>query len=411
MTLGQGHFRTGEAGTSVALDVPTLLVVTVFISTMAGILLLFSWLQNRNVDALLCWGCAYLTGAVATALLGARGNISDFWSIVVATALLQGAAGLTFSGLRIFEGRPTAAWHTLAGSLVWLFACSFGEFYHSLIARIALGSVVLAVYSTLCVRELWTARADGLMSRWPTMGLFAFHGAIYLARIPLAAMATLPPGAGLFQMKWLAFGIIEALFYAFGTAFLLLTMAKEKVESRHRRAAFIDPLTEVPNRRGFVVNAEEVLAQCRATDRAATLLMFDLDHFKAINDTFGHQVGDEILVGFCRAASAHLGPIDLFARVGGEEFAALLPGVSPREAMAIAERIRRDFDAADWTIRERHVHATVSIGMASSLEAGHDLRGLMAAADTALYRAKSKGRNRVESPRAPLALVPTIAAG
>ena len=390
-------------------DVPTLIAVTVFISTMAGVLLLFSWLQNRNVDALLCWGCAYLTGAVATALLGARGNIPDFWSIVVATALLQAAGGLTYSGLRIFEGRSVTPWHAVAGSLVWLIACSFGEFYHSLLARMVLGSSLLALYSALCVRELWVSRADGLISRWPTMGLFAFHGAMFLARIPMTAMETLPPGAGLFQMKWMAFGILEALFYAFGTAFLLLTMAKEKVESRHRRAAFIDPLTEVPNRRGFVAHAEEVLAHCRVNRDPVTLLMFDLDHFKEINDTFGHQVGDDILIGFCRAAPVHLGPIDLFARIGGEEFAALLPGVTPRDAMAIAERIRSDFDGADWAFRDGHVHATVSIGMASSVETGHDFKALMAAADKALYRAKAKGRNRVESPRAPLSLVPAAA--
>jgi len=389
----------------VTLDVPTLIVVTIFISTMAGGLMVFSWLQNRAVTALLWWGGAYLCGASAAALLGARGHIPDFWSINIANAVLLAAAGMTWCGLRVFDGRRVAPWYALAGSVVWLTACGFGDFYQSLHARIALGSAIAFVYAVLGLRELWRSRHDGMLSRWLAMSLFGFHAMIYLVRIPLTWTAQLPPEGGLLQLKWLPFGIFEALFFAFGSAFILLTMTKERAEARHKHAAIIDPLTGVPNRRGFTDRAETVLARCRAEALPVSLLLFDLDHFKRINDTFGHQVGDDVLVEFCRAAQRRCGAEDVFARLGGEEFVCVLPGTKLQAAFAVAERIRADFDAARRTIGSARVHATVSIGIASSAEAGGELAGLLGAADKALYQAKAKGRNRVEGRRPPLVLV------
>jgi diguanylate cyclase (GGDEF)-like protein len=241
------------------------------------------------------------------------------------------------------------------------------------------------------------------------MGLFGLHAAVYLLRIPLTAAMTFPPGATILQSKWLAYGILEALAHAFVTSFILVAMVKERLESRHKRAAVIDALTDVPNRRGFLELAERMVDACRA-QRPVTLLLFDLDHFKTVNDTFGHQAGDTVLTAFCRAAQSRLGPDDLFGRLGGEEFACLTP-VPLHGALGLAERIRADFDASIWAVDQEHVHATVSIGVATSADVGHDLKRLLAASDKALYRAKAKGRNRVECPRPELTLLPAAAAG
>jgi diguanylate cyclase (GGDEF)-like protein len=389
----------------VTLDIPTLIVVTIFISTMAGVLMLLSWVQNRAVTALLWWGSAYLVAAGGVALLGARGHVADFWSINAANALLLAAAGVTWCGVRVFDGRHVVPWYALCGSAVWLAVCGVGEVYQSLHARIALGSAIAAIYAALAVWELWRSRHDGMLSRWMAMGLFGFHGLVFVGRIPLSWMAELPADGGLFQMKWVPFGIFEALFYAFGTAFLLLTMTKERAEARHKRAAVIDPLTGVPNRRGFMDRAGRILARCRAEAQPVSLLLFDLDHFKSINDTFGHQIGDDTLVAFCFAAQDRLRPQDVFARLGGEEFVCMLPGTKTQAAFAIAERIRTGFGAATRTVGAADVQATVSIGIANSDDAGMDLAGLLGAADMALYRAKAKGRNRVEGRRPQLVVV------
>lgn len=388
------------------LDVHTLIVVTVFISAMAGVLMGFSWLQNRGVTALLYWSAAYLAGAVAAGLIGARGHIPDVYSIVVANTVLLAASGLTWSGLRNFDGRPVLAWQTVAGSVAWLAACAIPAFSASIHDRGTLSSAIAAGYAALSIWELWRSRQDGLRSRWLAMAVLGFHGTVYLLRIPLIWMIAPPAGGGLLQLQWLPAGIFEALFYAFVSAFVLLSMAKERAEVRHKQAAFIDPLTGVPNRRGFGERAAKVLAHCRAEQRPVAVLLFDLDHFKRINDTFGHQIGDDILVRFCRIAQGQLGAHDIFARLGGEEFACLLADTAQAAGFAVAERIRRDFEALQQTVHESRVHATVSIGMANSVDAGSELTRLLGAADKALYRAKAKGRNRVEGRRPALSVVP-----
>jgi diguanylate cyclase (GGDEF)-like protein len=389
----------------VHLDVATLIFVTVFINAMAGGLMIFSWLHSRGVTALLFWGAAYLSGAVAAALLGARDVVPDVWSIAVANALLLSASGLTWCGVRNFDGRPIGALEVVGGAVIWLAACSLPSFYASLHARATLGSLIAAAYAALIVWDLWRGRRERLMSRWLAMGIMAFHGSIILARIPATWMATLPPDGGLLQLQWLPIGIFEGLFFSFAAAFILLTMAKERAENRHKRAAFIDPLTGVPNRRGFFDRAALVLARCREAQAPVALLLFDLDHFKRINDTFGHQAGDDTLVAFCRTARATLRSEDVFARLGGEEFVCLMPEASLAMAHASAERIRAGFASVNPTAGEGEVHATVSVGMASSEEAGRDLTSLLGAADKALYQAKAKGRNRVEGRRPALSVV------
>lgn len=124
--------------------------------------------------------------------------------------------------------------------------------------------------------------------------------------------------------------------------------------------------------------------------------MFDLDRFKSINDRYGHQTGDEVLTVFSRLATSHLRPNDLFGRIGGEEFASLLPDTGHHDAVWLAERVRRAFEASSHPIGQCAIRSTVSVGVAISDEEYSDLSALIAAADRALYRAKALGRNRVE---------------
>jgi diguanylate cyclase (GGDEF)-like protein len=125
-------------------------------------------------------------------------------------------------------------------------------------------------------------------------------------------------------------------------------------------------------------------------------ILFDLDRFKSINDRYGHITGDEVLVSFCRLATSHLRPNDLFGRIGGEEFAGLLPDIGRRDALSLAERVRKAFEASFHTTGQYAFSSTVSVGVAISDNVQSDLNVLLSAADQALYRAKALGRNRVE---------------
>jgi diguanylate cyclase (GGDEF)-like protein len=135
----------------------------------------------------------------------------------------------------------------------------------------------------------------------------------------------------------------------------------------------------------------------RLANQPAALIMFDLDRFKTINDKFGHGTGDEVLVAFCRLATAQLRPNDLFGRIGGEEFASLLPNTTREDALSLAERVRAAVECASLRVGEHAVRATVSVGVvALSNDTSADFAGLLKAADRELYRAKEAGRNCVE---------------
>ena len=182
--------------------------------------------------------------------------------------------------------------------------------------------------------------------------------------------------------------------YTITFAFLLLSMVKERGELRHKTAALIDPLTGLANRRAFLGDAEDFMARAPKHGESLTVMLADLDRFKAVNDQFGHVIGDRVLQIFADTITRTLRATDMSGRLGGEEFAFLMPGTNAAEAERIAERIRVQFAEAARKVGGLAVNATVSVGVATAT-APAQLADLIAAADGALYRAKAEGRNRV----------------
>jgi diguanylate cyclase (GGDEF)-like protein len=174
-----------------------------------------------------------------------------------------------------------------------------------------------------------------------------------------------------------------------------LVLRLRRSQLRFMRMARRDGLTGICNREHFVEQSERVLAYGARSDRGACLILFDLDHFKNVNDTWGHSVGDEVLkraVDVCRRA---LHACDVFGRLGGEEFAVLLPDCSPAQARARAEQLRLSISATSATPSRPELLVTASFGVASTLQCGFELHRLLVVADGALYRAKRSGRNCV----------------
>ncbi len=379
-----------------ALDLPTLFIITVFVSAVAGLMLLLSWLQNRNVQALALWGAAFIMGSLGVALVFARHEISDFWSIAIANAVVAAAYGTMWSGVRSFEGHPISIPLMLAGAIVWLLACQVEAFYAAPIARTSLMAAIVIAYSGLSAWELWRGRGEGLMSRWPLIVLLLVHAAVFLIRIPLAGSVPLAMSSHEIHIDWWTFVIFETVFFSIAIAYLFGGLTRERIVLWHQHASLIDPLTGVNNRRAFLDRGEKLLRRSRFERRPAVLLLMDLDKFKTINDTCGHHAGDQVLIAFCAVAAAAIRPGDLFGRLGGEEFACLLPGSPLEGGLDVAERIRRNFEAASLKIGGDTLSATVSIGVATSADQDQDLASLIMEADRALYRAKAKGRNRIE---------------
>jgi diguanylate cyclase (GGDEF)-like protein len=346
-------------------------------------------------------------GSLGTALITARGGIADVWSITVGNAILAAAYGILWSGVRRFNGRRASIAAVLAGAAVWTFACQIDPFYESARSRIALMATIIVAYSLVSAVELWRDRSEGLLSRWPVIVLLLTHAAIYLIRIPLAG--SLPLERETARFDWSTLLVLETILQAFCVAYMFGSLARERIALRYQQAALTDPLTGVANRRAFMTQAERVLRRARFDGAPVALLLFDIDRFKRINDTYGHSVGDQVLIAFCQIMTAGLRPTDLFGRLGGEEFAGLLADTPLPDALAGAERFRTTFARIPFEAGGREFTATVSIGVAM-VSAQTDLAAALAAADRALYRAKTNGRNRLETADASPAPAPALSA-
>ncbi len=381
------------------LDIATLFVVTVFTLAVSGCLLLFTWLQSRSNRALAWWGATFLLFAPAAALFGGRGAMGEFWSIHFANSLLMLGYGMMWTGARVFEGRKPMLAIAAFGAALWFTACLVPGFLKSDPARLTLATGIIWTYSFLFVRELWLGRHERLVSRWPVMGLVLLHALLFPVRIP-AVLAMEFPLSSAPSSLFTSLVVFAPLFYAFAIVFLMMALTKERAELSQREAATNDPLTGIANRRGFAERAQRAAARAARDGLPVTLLQFDLDNFKGINDRFGHRMGDRILALFSECATHTLRPLDLIGRMGGDEFVALLPGVAPETALQIAERVRNAFALAAREVDGCRVEATVSIGTASAMHGNYDFDLLCSTADTALYRAKRRGRNRIEQGRA-----------
>jgi diguanylate cyclase (GGDEF)-like protein len=375
------------------LDMLTLFVVSTCVTGLLGLFLLALWMQDRSIRALGWWAAAYLVGGFAVSLWivaprALPGGIGE-----TASALLFVSCGMIWSGARRFYGRTPLPLASVTGSFVWLLASQLPALHEDGGARVILSSLIIATYAVLTALELRRERRNPKAAGLRAVVIPLLHGTAFLSPILIAylfpdtAPSALGPG-------FLALFALLILLYAVGMAFIAVVLAKEHSAQVHKTAAMTDYMTGLYNRRGFLDVAQRLIDTQKRKGEAVTVLMFDLDHFKSINDRFGHDAGDEALRAFAATASGSMRGDDIVGRLGGEEFAAILPGPAANAVM-VAERVRAAFEQAGVTISGHAMNATVSIGAADAQADGVSVNALLARADRALYRAKSSGRNRV----------------
>jgi diguanylate cyclase (GGDEF)-like protein len=382
-----------DSAGAVSLDIGTLLVVATSVTLLLGVFLLFVWAQDR-IQAVTWWGTAYLVGGFSVAVWSAGDAISPPLPAGMANALLFLACGLTWSAARLLHGRRVLGAAMAAGACAWLLAGMDPQFEQWAAGRIILGAAIVSVYAFLTVTELRRERRRHLLRTWPAMFVPILHGAVLLFPVPPASVL-LDDGTVNLASGWIAVVAIEILLGVVGAAFLVFVLAKEDTVRVRRDAASTDELTGLPNRHALLASLQQLVDRGAQRREPVSALMFDLDHFKSINDRFGQQVGDEALRLFATVARAHLRASDVVGRIGGEEFFALLPGPLVG-ALAVAERVRLAFAAAAVRVGGCNIGATVSVGAACGAP-GADATSLLVGSDAALYRAKAGGRNRVEA--------------
>jgi diguanylate cyclase (GGDEF)-like protein len=375
-----------------SLDTSTLYTVATMIAALLGMMLLFFGFQER-IAALKWWGSAYLVGAVSVALwtFGATRFGDTFALALNATGFLT--CGMVWNAARLFHGRKLSYTGLVLGALAWV-ATVMALPASSTAMRMTIGAAIVAIYAGLTAAELWSERRRTLLKRWPSVAVPILHG--FVLMLPILLGDLLHPHDRAFDDSiWVTVFAVELFLYAVGTVFLIFMLVSERTVTAHKNAASVDPLTGMFNRRGFSEACSRVIEREAHAGRPVTALIFDIDHFKSINDRFGHPAGDEILKLFSAVVVNNLRLSDLSGRVGGEEFAALLP-CPLEEGVIVAERVREAFETSGIVCEEGPVDTTVSIGVAGG-PAGTELEVLLAAADTALYQAKRGGRNRVEA--------------
>lgn len=380
--------------TMTSIDTQTVIVLT---GVMGGLMSLVLYSQKRNYPASIKglgqWCMALLLLFVAGVLIAGRGRLPDAITISVSNLLLWSGVYVSYVGSQLFFGVRPIVWPwMLLITLALLSSLWFSLVTPDYVVRLAcftsLMAALFAVHAWLIFRQGDMTFAKGLTG----IVLLAMAG-IQIMR--LATFIVAPPQHGITDTS--VYQVIYVTSFSFATLLLsigLVLMATDRLRAELEHLATHDSLTNALTRRHMDEACHMEIERSRRTGRSTAMLMMDLDHFKAVNDTYGHQAGDQVLVNFVIKVNALLRPSDLLGRFGGEEFVALLPETSLEEAMVVAERIR-----ALCAIGPEAVQGTtcsVSVGVASTLNERDTVDALLARADAAVYRAKANGRNRVE---------------
>lgn len=375
------------------IDAFTVLLSGLFVKLVLGGLFLLLWVRARRATWFAWWSGTFFLGSLASLAFVARESGPAFFAAAI--ALLIAALACGWQGARAFERRKPLWIFVAAPPAVWFAACLVPGFMEIVAYRVALSSSLIAPLLAMTAFEFWRGRAETLASRSTVIALFSSMAAIFAIRIPLIGIAPFPFGALPAEPGWVAAFNLLMFFHTVVLAVLLVAMSKERQELEQRTEAQTDPLTGALNRRAFMTRGRRLVLRHQKKREPLCLLFIDLDHFKALNDRYGHSGGDDVLTSFVAIVHDNIRPTDFLFRIGGEEFCCLLPFTGTDAAFGVAERIRRALEGAGVQVAGAPVKATVSIGIASTDAFGYDVDTLVRRADMAVYSAKRQGRNKV----------------
>jgi diguanylate cyclase (GGDEF)-like protein len=358
-------------------------------SAALALTLLATWILARSETYLLTWSIG-LSTTVAAVIIYAGFEQYDPMLQLAAFVLLLIGFGLIYAGTAQFCSNQS---HWVAAGLVTTIglvptAISFALGYTgtgTMTANFGTGLLI-----ALSAAQYWRARAEAPLLMVANALLYLVTAASFVAcgvelwRTGQFVLTDRP-------MNWAEqFNSLMVIVGLTGIGTLSLTINQIRTANRHKSDAMTDPLTGLLNRRALFGET--------ATETASNtaILVMDLDHFKTINDQFGHAAGDRVLRAFAEVIFSNIRSEDVAARLGGEEFCIVLSGSSPKAAAAVAERIRATLETKTFPTSIGAIHATVSVGIAIRSSEPETLQALLSRADAALYQAKAAGRNRIQ---------------
>ena len=381
------------------LDTLTLRVAFAIVAFTLALLFYFASYRSTR-SAYSAWWCVALTLFLAgSAAYLLNGTPHQVWANPLGNFMLVAGGACVWAGARSLRASRPSSWQLAAGPAVVTVSSALENPGTNIWAGGAVFLALMGLMLGLASRELWRLEPGYSRVRIPLAIAAAFFSFYYLCRL-IVYVAEGPDGPVFVTYFGSAVTTLVTMVLLVVVSFSMAALSSEQQTRALRAVATQDGLTGLLNRAAFLDLASGELERLRHTRALGSLILADLDHFKAVNDTYGHAAGDAALQSFAAACNGTVRSTDLVGRYGGEEFIFLLPGVSPDRAEAITKEINRHLKAVRGPDGSRM--PTVSYGIAPIDRGTSGLDELIATADAALYRAKSLGRNRtVRGVRAP----------
>lgn len=374
------------------------LAIALVLATLSmTVVLLMAAYHSGSEKGLRHWALGNLALTVGLVLDISQGLLYHSLPHILAVGLMVLGLGVIWLGVRAFKGLSQPQSGPIVAAMVVMPVLGYFHYVQdSNAARMVVAGLCLGVFCLLSARELLVpAIAPLRRAYWFTGSIMLLSGIGLLLR---AGTGLLDPimafSSDSETMQHIT--LLGVLVAQIGMAGGFILMTHYRTIMALQQLSEHDALTGTLNRRSMHDQSQGRLDALRQQGQPATLIMIDADHFKRINDEFGHQTGDAVLCHLVTRIRLYMRSNDLLGRFGGEEFVVLLPGVDARAAMDIAERIRLAVNNHADSISDQPVMLSISLGVASTDLHGHDYTALVSAADAALYRAKAMGRNRVE---------------
>ena len=386
-----------------SIDNRTQTIVQVSISAMLCLVMLIAARVQKTYPGFGDWTLSKIPNAIGWLFISLNGMAPLWITAILGNVFLALHPILIYSGIRKFRGKPAKnrlnilLFLILAGGYVY-----FTLFRENVNARMFMLFVYAVTFLARCGFELvFDVPKEMRIGYWFTATmLFLYVGVSFLRVITFRYLPQLNSPFGIDQVQNLVFLATNVLGIGWTYGFFMMTNQRlvadlRESEKKQRILASSDYLTGAYNRAAFVERSQALMALAKRHSHPLGALMIDVDHFKHVNDQYGHPAGDEVLRSFAAACQAQLRKSDLLARWGGEEFAILLPETGAADCEQMAERLREAIAGLSVETSSGPIQVTVSIGCALRQLETRDIFQLVARADQALYQAKQSGRNRV----------------
>lgn len=329
--------------------------------------------------------------------LGLRDYFPNFVTVIIANTLITSGLVFYFEGTRQFIGKKGA----IRPLSILAIVANVGLFYYftypapSINNRIIVISGITAILSAACAIELFRDRSkhwglSGIMTGVNFLGYSGFQLYRIVYTLNETKLLSFMAAGNVHAFAFLAIIILIS-----GTSFGYIWMVSKSLEFELTELANHDQLTQILNRRGVESFAQQEFSKANRIDSDLAVIMTDIDDFKKVNDTFGHQIGDEILASFADLIGNNLRPYDIFGRLGGEEFIIVLPNTTVDQAQVLAERLRKKVEEFPFQVNKKEIGITASFGIAKQRPEMDTLEKTIPFADKALYQSKRQGRNKV----------------